>query len=279
MNDVRVFPLGGFRSSPQSNPFLSDLWLSLRQPEFWGYSSWLDLVCKYRRTRLGILWMFLPMATWMLILGNFYARVMSHPSAEYLPYLGVGYSLWRFIVMCTNEASGALRQHKPFIMDGRTRLTDFVLRTIAKALMYFIFAQVVVQSVLLWSPAIHWQGMLSVFLTFPVIVVNMIWWVTLMALFGARYPDTTEAVHTALMLGFLLTPILWMGNRFDPHSPAGLLVRLNPAYHLIEVVRAPVLGQPVPISTFIYLAVLTLGGWCLTMVVYRRYARFVPLWI
>ena len=264
---------------PAANPFLRDIVRSLRQPEFWAYSSWLDLVVKYRRTRLGILWMFLPMTIWISVLGNFYAHVMKHPAAEYLPYLGTGYVLWRFIVMCTNDASGTLRQHKAFIMDGRVRMTDYVLRTIAKAMMYLLFGSTVVLVVLLWSPQVHWQGIATVLVTVPLLLLNMVWWVFVMALFGARYPDTGEAIHTALMLGFLLTPILWMGNRFEPNSFGGILVRLNPAYHLIDIVRAPILGQPVAHSTYLYLGVLTLGGWLLAMVLYRRYARFAPLWI
>ena len=259
--------------------FVRDLRESVRHPEFWAFSSWLDVVCKYRRTRLGLLWMFLPMAIWITVLGNFYAAVMGHPKEEYLPYLGVGYLLWRYVVMCTNEAVGVLRTHKPFILDGRTRLTDFVLRTIAKASLYFVVGAMVIVVVLLWSPAVRWESMLTAFLTLPVFLANMVWWVFVMALFGARYPDTGEAIGTVLILGFLLTPILWVGERFPIGSVGGILVRLNPAFHLIELVRAPILGQAVPVSTIIYLTVLTLGGWLLALVLYRRYARFAPLWI
>jgi ABC-type polysaccharide/polyol phosphate export permease len=260
-------------------PFLRDLLDSLRKPEFWAFSSWLDIVSRYRRTRLGLAWMFLPMAIWIGILGNFYAQVMGHPPAEYLPYLGVGYLLWRFIVMATNDATSAFRSHKSFILDGRIRLTDYVLRTLAKATLYIIMGSLVVLVVLIWSPSIRWQNILTVFLTFPVFLANMIWWVFVMSLFGARFPDTSEAIHTALMLGFLLTPILWVGDRFTFGGIAWFLALLNPAYHLISLVRNPVLGQPIPHSTLLYVAVLTLGGWLLAMVLYRRYARYAPLWI
>ena len=260
-------------------PFIRDFVDSVRKPEFWAFSSWLDIVSRYRRTRLGLAWMFLPMAIWIGILGNFYAQVMNHPREEYLPYLGVGYLLWRFIVMATNDATSSLRSHKSFILDGRIRLTDYVLRTLAKATLYIIMGSLVVLVVLLWSPAIHWQNMLSVFLTFPIFLINMVWWVFVMSLFGARFPDTSEAIHTALMLGFLLTPILWVGNRFTFGGVAWFFALLNPAYHLISLVRNPVLGQPIPHSTLLYVAVLTLGGWLLAMVLYRRYARYAPLWI
>ena len=38
---------------------LRDIGRSLREPEFWAYSSWLDIVTKYRRSRLGIIWLLL----------------------------------------------------------------------------------------------------------------------------------------------------------------------------------------------------------------------------
>lgn len=260
-------------------PFLRDLVESIRKPEFWAFSSWLDTVSRYRRTRLGLIWMFLPMAIWIVVLGNFYAQVMNHPKAEYLPYLGIGYLLWRFIVMVTNDAVNSFRTHKSFILDGRTRLTDYVLRTLARATFYIVMGSLVVFVVLVWSPEVRWQNMLTVFLTFPFFLLNMVWWVFVMSLFGARFPDTSEAIHTALMLGFLLTPILWVGERYAFGGIAWFLMNANPAYHLISLIRNPILGQAIPYSTMVYLALLTMFGWLVAMVLYKRYARYVPLWI
>jgi ABC-type polysaccharide/polyol phosphate export permease len=58
-----------------------------------------------------------------------------------------------------------------------------------------------------------------------------------------------------------------------------MLMRFNPFYHMVELVRAPILGQTIDPSTPLYLAVMTVGGWILAILTYRRYARYVPLWI
>jgi ABC-type polysaccharide/polyol phosphate export permease len=58
-----------------------------------------------------------------------------------------------------------------------------------------------------------------------------------------------------------------------------MMMRSNPFYHLIEIVRAPVLGEPISHATWLYVAVMTLVGWSIAIVAYRRYARFVPIWL
>lgn len=259
--------------------FLKHLQGSTRSPEFWAYSSWLDIVTKYRRTRLGIAWIFLPVAIFVGAIGSIYSRIMGHDPAFYIPYLATGYVVWRFMVQCTNESASILRGHKPFIMDGRIRLTDFVLRSLAKAFFYFVCSLVVVFAALWWSPDMHWASMFTMLLTFPLVIVNMMWWSTCMSLIGARHPDAGEMVNTMLRFGMLLTPILWVGERFEQGSWGWWAIHLNPAYHLINIVRDPVLGQAVDQSSLVFVGVMTLLGWGLAIALYRRYARFVPLWI
>lgn len=262
-----------------TSSFLVHLRGSMRFPEFWAYSSWLDVVTKYRRTRLGLLWIFVPVAVFVGAIGSIYSRIMGHEPSFYIPYLAVGYVVWRFMVQCTNESSSILRSHKSFIMDGRIRLTDFVLRSIAKAFFYFFCNIIVVVAALAWSPSMHWAKVFTLILTFPVVALNMIWWSTCMSLIGARHADTGEMVNTALRFGMLLTPILWVGERFAYGTAFWWAVHANPAYHLINFVRAPLLGESIDPLTIIYLAVMTVGGWTLALILYRRYARFVPLWI
>ncbi|MGH8084276.1 MAG: ABC transporter permease [Lysobacter sp.] len=261
------------------NSFTGQLAKSLRQPEFWAYSSWLDLATKYRRTRLGVLWLVLPTLMFLLVLGNVYSHLMGYPVEEYLPYLGVGYVCWRFMLQCINDSSSVFRTHKAFIMDGRVRLTDFILRGIAKALFNFVFAMTVVVAVLVWSPMVEWSGLFSLLVTLPILLANMVWLSFCIGLIGARFPDTSEFIHTVLVVGFLLTPILWHVERFPLGTTRGLLARLNPAFHLIEVVRAPVLGQMPETHSIVAVALMTVVGWLMAIYLYRRYARFVPLWI
>jgi len=231
---------------------------SLRSPSFWMYSSWLDLVTRYRGSLLGLAWLCLPTAIFVLLLGNVYSRLMGYPIETYMPYLATGYVVWRFMLQVINESAGAFASHKAFIMDGRVRLTDFILRSFAKAGLQMLFGLVVVAAVVLWY---------------------LFWVAVCIGLVGARFPDTKDAIGTILVAGFLLTPILWMIDRFPPDSMRGMLARLNPAFHLVDLVRAPVLGHAPEQASIIIACAMAVVGWLLAALLYRRYARFVALWV
>lgn len=253
---------------------------SLGSPSFWMYSSWLDLVTRYRGSLLGMVWLCLPTALFVLLMGNVYSRLMGYPITEYMPYLATGYVVWRLMLHVISDSAATFQQHKAYIMDGRVRLTDFLLRSFAKAGLNFVFAMVIVVVVVLWSQS--WTGLLSLaslLVTLPLLLVNLFWLAVCISLVGARFPDVRDAIGTVLLAGFLLTPILWMIDRFPPDSLRGFLSRLNPAYHLVDLVRSPVLGQMPERSSILTAVVMAVAGWLLASWLYRRYARFVALWV
>ena len=252
---------------------------SLREPEFWAYASWLDVSTRHRRTALGFLWFIAPTAMFLLVLGNVYSHLMGYPASKYLPYLGVGYVTWRFMLQIVNDSIGTFQTHKAFIMDGHTRLTDFVLRSFSKALYQLLFGMIVVVGVLLWSSDVQVYRILTLLVTIPALMINMGWLAVCLSLVGARYRESHEIMGTVLMVGFLVTPVLWTVERFPPDTARGLLVRINPAFHLIDLVRAPVLGQVPETASFVYAGVMAAVGWLLAALLYKRYARYVPVWV
>jgi ABC-type polysaccharide/polyol phosphate export permease len=252
---------------------------SLREPEFWAYASWLDIATRHRRTWFGFLWFLAPTAVFLLVLGNVYSHLMGYPAAQYLPYLGMGYITWRFMLQVVNDSISAFSTHKAFIMDGHTRLTDFVLRAFAKAAYQFLFGLVIVVCLLAWSPEMSVGRLATLLVTLPVLVLNLAWVAVCLGLVGARYRESHEVMGTVLIVGFLVTPVLWTVERFPPDTLRGLLVRFNPAFHLIDIVRAPVLGRLPEMGSVTYVAVMALIGWPLATLLYRRYARFVPIWV
>jgi ABC-type polysaccharide/polyol phosphate export permease len=258
---------------------LRDMRESLGGREFWAYAVWLDMVSRYRRMRLGVLWLLLPPLVYVLGLGGVYSQMMKKDMAWFIPHLGFGYILWRFAIQTITESADVFFVHKAFVMDGRVRLTDYVLRTLAKSSLYFSVGMLVLLVVVLVDPAVRIVWLPTLALTIPLFVANLIWMGTVIALLGARFRDTREIINTCLIFGFLLTPILWDASLVPPYTLRGILMRLNPFFHLLELVRAPVLGLRLEKSTLIAIPAMTVCGWLLAAVLYRRYARFVPLWI
>ena len=58
-----------------------------------------------------------------------------------------------------------------------------------------------------------------------------------------------------------------------------MLLEFNPFFHLLELVRAPMLGQLPGLVSWLAVAGITLGGWLVTFVMFRRYRRRIAYWI
>jgi ABC-type polysaccharide/polyol phosphate export permease len=256
-----------------------DLAASLRNPEFWALSSWLDIVVKSRQSRLGVLWLLMPSVVYVWGVGGFFAALQGHSFSGFVGYVAPGYVVFRLISSVITESCSALHASTPFILDGRTRLTDFVLRVLAKALFYFLVSMPVVVVSLAISPDWHWQGLPASLAAFAWVLANTVWIGVVFALIGARFPDMAQFVTNIFMFAFLLTPIIWHASTMPAHSLRGTLMRANPLFHMIEAIRAPLLGSPVPSVSYFYLAAMTLVGGIAASLAYRRFARYVPVWV
>lgn len=252
---------------------------SFSRPTFWTYSGWLDIVTKYRRSRLGVFWMLVPPIIYIWGLSAYFSALQNTSVAEFAAHVGIGFLLFRVLMTSINDSTSVLASQQAFILDGHTRLTDFVLLVVAKALFYFVIALPILALALWFAPQISLNGVMLAIVTVPLLLLNALWMGVVFSLLGARFPDVQELMGSLFIFGFVLTPIIWHAERVPPDSLQHHLMVFNPLYHLIEMVRAPVLGAVVAPFTWYFVGVFTVLGWLLAAVLYGRYARFVPLWL
>lgn len=257
----------------------ADLRESLRSPEFWALSSWLDIVVRYRQSRLGAFWIAAPSAVYIWGLGGAYGSMIGANLASFTAHVALGYVVFRIVSTVVIESTTTFPSAGSFILDGHTRLTDFVLRVLAKALFYFVASLPVVAIALFISPELHWSALPVALMALLWVLVNVLWIAVVFALMGARFPDISQLVGNVFTFAFLLTPVIWHASAMPAGSFRGTLMRFNPLFHMVELVRAPLLGMEVERFSLYYLAVMTVGGWLVAYVAYRRYARYVPIWI
>lgn len=272
-------PCGSDAGDEMSRSLLRDYGDSLRSPEFWVYATWLELVTKYRRSRLGLFWALLPSLLYTFGVGWFFATLQRYDALTFIPHLGLGYVFFRLITVSLSEAGTACAGHASFILDGRVRLTDYILRVVAKALFYAVLAAPTMAIALAISPDFEPLGLLVLVPALLVLLANIAWMGAIVAVLGARLPDVNQLVGSILMFAFLFTPILWRADQIPLGSLRGSIARVNPLFHLVEIVRAPLLGEPIEKLTYLYLAIMLIVGWTAAIWVYRKFARYVPIWV
>jgi ABC-type polysaccharide/polyol phosphate export permease len=256
-----------------------DLLESLRNPEFWALSAWLDIVVTYRRSRLGPLWLIMPSAVYIWGVGSVFAALWHAHVTHFVAQLALGWTVFTVMHSVIVQSTMVYQGSRSFIMDGRMRLTDFILRSMGKALFHFLMALPMTAIALAVFPHPHPLGLLVALGAFVLVMINTFTAGIVFSLMGARFPDIQEVVNNVFRVLFLFTPIVWLPAQMPAHSLRGKLARLNPFYHLIEIFRAPILGEHVSMFSWSYVAILTVAGIALAVFLYRRYARLVPIWL
>jgi ABC-type polysaccharide/polyol phosphate export permease len=97
------------------------------------------------------------------------------------------------------------------------------------------------------------------------------------AIFATRFRDVPMIVTNAFTALFWLTPVL-----YDVHQVGGAMeqiVIINPLYHILEIVRAPLLlAAPTALNWLVALGSAALG-WLLLILLFARARARIPYWL
>jgi ABC-type polysaccharide/polyol phosphate export permease len=102
------------------------------------------------------------------------------------------------------------------------------------------------------------------------LLVNASWVGMLVAIASARFRDIPQIVGSVMQFALFMTPVWWQPARLGAAHP---LLQFNPFYHMLEAVRAPLLGEHVAPHTYSFLAAMAVAGWAVTFFVFTRTRR------
>ncbi|CDX46173.1 Putative ABC-type permease protein (fragment) [Mesorhizobium plurifarium] len=87
-----------------------------------------------------------------------------------------------------------------------------------------------------------------------------------------------QVLQNFLQVLFYVTPVMWQIKTL-PESSSRYLVDFNPFYHLVTIVREPLLGEaPSMLSWGVVIAMMALG-WFFAIWFFGRYRRRIAYWL
>jgi ABC-2 type transport system permease protein len=263
---------------------LADLTNGWRQRELWGHLGWQDIRQRYRRSVLGPVWITISMAVTAIALGILYAGLFGNDLSVQLPYILVGFIIWAFISGCISEGSEVFTANEGLIRHLPAPLSVHVYRLVWRQILFFAHNLIVYLVMFLVFPQhLHWSSLLA-FPAFVLVAANGAWVALLLGIVTTRFRDLAPITQSVVQLLFFLTPIVWIyGDLLNSANPSiaarARLVEFNPLLHFMEILRAPMLGQPQHLRHWIVVLAITVVGWGLTMEAMRRYRARVSYWV
>jgi lipopolysaccharide transport system permease protein len=255
---------------------LADVTSGIALWPLWVRLGWNDILQRYRRSVLGPFWLTASMAIMVIALGVLYAEIFHTPVDDLLPFLCVGLLIWNFISSFLVEGGTLFTGAESYIKQIRLPYSCYVYRSSWSKLIILAHNSVIYLGVLAYFEI--WPGAVAL-LAVPgllIVLFNGALASLFIGMVSARFRDVPQLINSIVQVIFFVTPIFWKPELLKSRP---FIADFNPLFHLIEIVRAPLLGiVPSPKS---YLAVLliTLVNIAVVSVFFTRFRSRISYWV
>lgn len=275
-NLAPTLPVRIIRGDHLAREAIEDLVEGLRRHELWRQMAMHELRQRFRRSVLGPFWLTLSMGVMIGALGLVFSTIFHQDVRAILPYIAVGLIFWGLLTNCINDGTTAFISSQAYIRNVPLPISVHLYKMLARNLIIWAFNMAIYLLLLLIYPGTIGLSILLFIPGFLLFVVNVGWISLSVAVLSTRYRDIPQVITNLVQVIFFVTPVFWSLQTI-PDRPA--FVTLNPFYHLLEIVREPLLGNyPSPVS-WVVSAGMALVGIAITAYLYRRaYAR-IAYWV
>jgi ABC-2 type transport system permease protein/lipopolysaccharide transport system permease protein len=254
----------------------SDVLDGFRAWPLWGLLGWNEIRQRYRRSLLGPFWLTASTAILIVALGVIYSRIFHTEIDKFLPYLCVGLLIWGFISSILAEAGALFTGSESFIKQVKLPFTVYACKFIWSRLIilghnFIIYFGVLIYFTI-WPGAVALAALPGLFL----VSLNALFACIFLGMISARFRDIPQIMNSLIQVVFFLTPIMWKPEYIGNNSA---LVLFNPFYHLIEIVRAPLLGSLPTLSNYLAVLVVTVANFLLASTFFVRYRMRIVYWV
>lgn len=242
----------------------------------WVRLGWYDILQRYRRSLLGPFWLTASMAIMVIALGVLYSELFNTPIHDFLPFLCVGLLVWTFISSFLTEGGTLFTGAESHIKQVRLPYSVYVYRASWSKLVIFAHNFVIYLGVLIYFHI--WPGAVAL-LAVPgllLILVNGALASLCVGMASARFRDVPQVINSIVQIIFFITPIMWKPELLQTRS---YITQFNPFFHLLEIVRAPLLGITPAIENYLVVLLITVINVAVVGAFFTRFRARISYWV
>ena len=240
--------------------------------------AWHDIRNRYRRSALGQFWITISVGVMILCLGFLFSRLLQAPIEQFLPFLTIGLICWSFVSATVTEGCNSFIAAEGIIKQVKIPLQLHVARVIWRNLIVFAHNLLIIPIVFLsLEIRLGWVALLFI-PGLTILTLNLIWIGMALGIVCARFRDVPQIIQSILQIAFYLTPIIWLPELLKGRAEFALIT-FNPVYHLIELLRAPLLGTPPTLMNWGVSLGLLISGGAFTWWMSRKFFHRIAYWL
>jgi lipopolysaccharide transport system permease protein len=255
---------------------LNDLKSSVTSWRLWTLLGWLEVRQRYARSRLGPFWLTISMGVMIASIGVVYGTLFGMKMSDYLPFLAISLVMWGVFTQIVTEGSGAYISSAQYIRQASTPKLIYILQVVWRNLVILAHNFLIVIILFVLFGVKSWATLPVFIPAFVLYVLNAFWIAMLVGLLSARFRDLPQIVAALMQVAFYVTPIIYRPNALNRFS---FVVEFNPLAYLVDLVRAPLIGEFPSALTWGVTGGMAIVGWCVALLLTGRYLKRIAYWI
>lgn len=231
---------------------------------------------RYLRSKIGPFWISISLAAMVTGLALLYSQIFAIEFHDYLFWLACSLLVWTLVAGMVTEASGVLVESENTLRNIPISQSVLATRMVYRQLIIFGHNILVIAALM---AIFGFRPTWSIFLAIPGLVLLLImglFYALMVMGFCLRYRDVSQVINSIIQIMFFMTPIIWQPSQ-GRVSP--IYIQANPFYHMIELVRAPLLGHPPQLLSWIVCLSITLGLAIISVLAVARTRGRIFLWL
>jgi lipopolysaccharide transport system permease protein len=255
---------------------LEELKAGFTSHEQWLFMGIQDIRLRYRRSMIGPWWVTISTGVMVMMLGFLWSHIFGSDLGNYLPFFAVGFVFWGWMSGQILDAAGGFFQFGGMIKQIKLPFPIYILRLSVRQCIVLLHNSIIIALVLLLIGKGFTLMSLIAIPNLILIQLNLTLLSIVVTIFCTRYQDMAQVVNVGTQIVFFFTPILWQVETLTNRT---FLAEMNPVYHWIEMVRAPLLGHMPTLNNYLWSTaslILLLG---LAAYYLGRYRSRIAYWI
>jgi ABC-type polysaccharide/polyol phosphate export permease len=232
--------------------------------------AWHDISSRYRGSILGPFWITLSMGLMVVGIGVVYANLFHMKLETFLPYVALGIVFFGVMTGTITEGCDTFVQAAGMLSQTSLPMFTFVWRTVFRNIINLAHHLVIVVAVLIYYGYWRHADVPAAALGLVFLVLNASWISMLAGIASARFRDIPQIVTSVMQFAIFVTQLFWPVNRLGKHH---FVLDFNPFFHMLEAVRAPLMGGTVAPHTYLFLAGMAAAGWLFTFSLFANIRR------
>ena len=249
-----------------------DFLASMARWRLWTSLAVHDIAARYRGSVLGPFWITVTTAAMIGGVGLMYSQLLHTSLREYIPWLATGIVFWTLFSQMINEGCDAFVNSGTIIKQTAIPMFSFIARMVARNLINFAHQVIIVAAVLIYFGIWRHSNVLLSLAGLILVLVNLCWVALATGIVSARFRDVPQIVSAVVQITVFITPVFWRPESIHAHR---FVLDGNPFYHMLEVTRRPLLGEPVHPHSYLILIIMAVVGWTGAFVLFSRTRRRV----